>query len=196
MDGIVLVGGIAFIINAVLLAAATVTWMWSLVDTARWRREHPDPPQSLSEIPPGHAHPPYSQEFIDLEQEKVDTASISVILLDHQEVPGTEGNDIMNNRSIAILPTGTNVNLVKSPSDNEYFETQATQYVVRSTSTGKDRVWQSFGTPGFYAIGDVLTAHHDQAGYSFGSFKLVGFVHDGVVEGEVPNRKLSLGVFK
>lgn len=98
--------------------------------------------------------------------------------------------------STALLPTRTNMN-PGTPAENEYYDPEGTILVLRGLGRGPATLAQSSGDARrYYHVGDTLVAHHDQAGYTFGVLTVVGIVHPEGNQGEVPNRKLSLRVFK
>jgi hypothetical protein len=100
------------------------------------------------------------------------------------------------NDSAALLPTRTNISPA-APEANEYFDPTGTLLVLQVEGRPSFSVAQSAGdATGFYSVGDRFEAHHDQAGYSFGTQRIVGIVHGGVGRGTIPTRKLSLRVFK
>lgn len=101
-------------------------------------------------------------------------------------------------RSTAILPTGTNINL-NSPTENEYYEDSLAYHVFRGvTASGKPsfRVISGAGKPDFWRIGERVTFHHDQTFRDFGALKFVGSLYKGEIVGEVPDRKVPLSVLK
>jgi hypothetical protein len=106
----------------------------------------------------------------------------------------------MNNHSVALLPTQTNINL-HSPESNEYFTSDLTYLVLRQQGSYKTSIASTYATAENPTAGHVLgerwEAHHDQAMYSFGTLVVIGMrTREGVLSGDVPERKLSLRVFK
>lgn len=103
----------------------------------------------------------------------------------------------MNYGSEALLPTRTSVNPT-SPAGAEYVQEGDVLYVVQDGD--KRRVFKSCGSLQGWGIGTAHEAHHDQAGYCLGYFTVIGIVNlaeTGITtEGEIPNRKLPLAVFK
>ena len=100
---------------------------------------------------------PYDPVFFEAEKEKVDTASISVILLDHQEVPGTEGNDTM---TVYIMNTKTRLNSDKvfaGTDKNEYLDTASCTLVFIRRDGGAVIAAQTYGdfdsTVAYYPVG-------------------------------------------
>jgi len=99
--------------------------------------------------------------------------------------------------STAILPTRTTVD-PNDPEANEYYE-PGTKYLVMGDLRGRPRrlisLWDG-KVPAGWQVGTTHECHHDQAGYSFGLLRVLGWFGRDFEYGEVPTRKLPLSVFK
>ena len=105
-------------------------------------------------------------------------------------------------RSTAILPTGTNVNLY-SPAENPYWDGEHMCYHVFRGTTASGRPSyrvvggaHSAGQEPYWPIGTKILFHHDQTFRDFGELTLVGRWHESTIEGDVPDRKIPLSVLK
>ena len=105
-------------------------------------------------------------------------------------------------RSTAILPTGTNINL-NSPAENEFFEATGMIYNVFRGTTASGRTAyrvvggaHSAGQEPYWPIGKRVLFHHDQTFRDFGELTLVGYWYDGDTAGAIPDRKVPLSVLK
>lgn len=103
------------------------------------------------------------------------------------------------NHAIAILPTRTNINL-HEPGSNPYFEIGLVYHVLKGRSRRTDkttyRVVSGAGGTAYWELGTRKDFFHDQTGLDFGNLELVGTVVNGKFDGEIPNRKIALSVFK
>jgi hypothetical protein len=100
--------------------------------------------------------------------------------------------------STAVFPTRTNIH-PSSPQDNEYYEDGLHYLVMRDGN--KLRVVSGWGNePDVgWRVGTQHELHHDQAGYRFGLFTVIGWfrgVNGDIRVGTIPERKMSLSVFK
>lgn len=97
---------------------------------------------------------------------------------------------------VAILPTGTRINVTK-PEANEYHESTDVDYVLADLSGKPVRVASSCGRLSGFGLGTRHDFHHDQTGRRLGYLQVVGIVdYRGTNEGIVPATSLPLAVFK
>lgn len=103
------------------------------------------------------------------------------------------------NHAIAILPTRTNINL-HEPESNPYYEADLVYHVLKGRSRRTDkttyRVVSGWGDSPYWELGTRKDFFHDQTSRDFGNLELVGTVVKGKFDGEIPDRKIALSVFK
>jgi len=98
----------------------------------------------------------------------------------------------------ALLPCQVTINPANPDPDHPYFWGHGDMLIMQDiVNPRKLRAWAGATAKGSTALGTVHSAHHDQAGYYMGTYRVIGSrTADGEIIGEMPDRKIPYWTYK